>query len=149
MLEIRSPSIDHEYVKKTLARLVEAWSTRAGVRLNGYGSWTLKDPAADRGLEPDECYVLGRERKDRPDLAIEVIWTRGGIGKLEVYRGLRVGEIWLWRAGAIEVHVLVGEQYEQRERSALLPSIDLMALARCAAVYDQWDALDDFLSSSG
>jgi Uma2 family endonuclease len=158
VLEIMSPSIDHEYVKTTLARLIEAWSVRAGtdrppasggaIRLNGYGSWTLKDPAVDRGLEPDECYVLGRERKGRPDLAIEVVWTRGGIRKLDVYRGLGVGEVWLWKAGALEVHVLVEGAYEQRPQSALLPAMDLAALARFATVYDQFDALEGFLAST-
>ncbi len=45
---------------------------------------------------------LGREA---PDLAIEVIWTSGGIDKLESYRGLGVGEVWFWREGRMEVFV--------------------------------------------
>jgi hypothetical protein len=28
-----------------------------------------------------------------PDIAIEVVWTSGGIDKLEVYRGLDVPEV--------------------------------------------------------
>ncbi len=64
------------------------------------------------------------------DLAIEVVWTSGGIEKLDVYRGLGIGEVWLWREGIIEVHVLLDDRYERRERSALLPDLDLVELAR-------------------
>jgi hypothetical protein len=31
-----------------------------------------------------------------------VIWTSGGIDKLEVYRRLRVREVWIWKSGRIE-----------------------------------------------
>jgi hypothetical protein len=34
--------------------------------------------------------------RDRPDIAIEVIWTSGGIDKLEVYRKLGVREVWYY-----------------------------------------------------
>src|SRR5262249_54578412 len=41
-LELMSPSIDHEGIKTTIARLVEAYADEAGLPLNGYGSWTVK-----------------------------------------------------------------------------------------------------------
>jgi Uma2 family endonuclease len=130
VLELMSPSVDHEGIKKTLARLVEAYAEERGIAFNGFGSWTLKNPVRARALEPDECYSLSPGRPARPDLAIEVVWTSGGIDKLEVYRGLGVSEVWFWREGAIEVHGLVGERYERRERSQLLPELDLAELAR-------------------
>jgi Uma2 family endonuclease len=68
-------------------------------------------------------------RPTNPDLAIEVVWTSGGIDKLDVYRGLGVGEVWIWREGAIEVYVLAGDAYERRARSEALPDIDLSLLA--------------------
>ena len=53
-----------------------------------------------RGVEPDECYVFGdAPDPERPDLAIEVVWTRGGIDKREIYRALGVRELWFWRRG--------------------------------------------------
>jgi len=66
------------------------------VELEGYGSWTVRSEAADRGVEADECYLVGiREAEpQRPDIAIEVIRTSGGIDKLEVYRGPEVPEVW-------------------------------------------------------
>jgi Uma2 family endonuclease len=130
VLELMSPSVDHEGIKTTIARLVEAYAEEKGLLFNGFGSWTLKNPGRARALEPDECYSLSLGRPARPDLAIEVVWTSGGIDKLEVYRGLGVGEVWFWREGVIEVHGLVGERYERCERSALLPDLDLAELAR-------------------
>ena len=64
-----------------------------------------------------------------PVLAIEVAWTHGGLDKLEIYARLGVGEVWFWRKGKIEVHVLRGEAFEPLERSALLPDLDLDQLA--------------------
>ena len=105
-LELMSPSVDHEGIKKTIARLLEAYAEEKGIPFNGFGSWTLRNAARARALEPDECYSLSVGRPTRPDLAIEVVWTSGGIDKLEVYRGLGVGEVWFWREGVIEVWVL-------------------------------------------
>lgn len=130
VLELLSPSVDHEGIKKTIARLLEAYAEERGLPFNGFGSWTLKNPGRARALEPDECYSLSVGRPTRPDLAIEVIRTSGGLDKLEVYRGLGVGEVWFWREGVIEVWGLVGERYERRERSALLPDLDLDELTR-------------------
>jgi len=40
----------------------------------------------------------------------EVVWTSGGIDKLEIYRRLGVGEVWRWKDSRIEIHVLQGER---------------------------------------
>jgi Uma2 family endonuclease len=130
VLGLMSPSVDHEGIKKTFARLFEAYAEERGLTLNGFGSWTLKNPLRARALEPDECYSLSEGRPTRPDIAIEVVWTSGGIDKLLVYAGLGVREVWIWSEGAIDVHELVDERYERRERSVLLPALDLAALAR-------------------
>jgi len=130
VLELMTPSVDHEGIKTTIARLLEAYAEEKGMPFNGFGSWTLKNARRARALEPDECYSLSLGRPTSPDLAIEVVWTSGGIDKLEVYRGLGVREVWFWREGVIEISVLTGDQYEPRERSVLLPDLDLVELAR-------------------
>jgi Uma2 family endonuclease len=124
-IEIMAPSPDHERVKSYLAGLVEAWCLASGVDVVPFGSWTLKDEEEGAGLEPDECYVVGAEPKPRPDLAIEVVWTSGRMSKLEIYRRLRVPEVWTWRRGALHVHVLRGDRYEEATASEVLPGIDL------------------------
>ena len=128
-LEIMSPSRSHEALKSLIGRLVEAWCLENGVEFNPYGSWTLEKKEAERGAEPDECYVFGEvSDPERPDLAIEVVWTRRGLDKLEIYRRLGVREVWYWRRGHLAVHVLRGEAYEEVPRSEVLPGIDLAEL---------------------
>ena len=65
----------------------------------------------------------------RPDLAIEVIWTSGSIKKLEIYRKLRVREVWIWHRGKLTAHALRGEIYEPMSESLVLPGIDLQQIA--------------------
>src|SRR5262245_32528524 len=84
-LENMSPSVAHAGIRQTIAGLLEAYAVERRIHLNGYGSWTIKLAPKKRGVEPDECYVLGTERKAAPDLAIEVVWTHGGLDKLEIY----------------------------------------------------------------
>lgn len=124
-LQFMSPSRHHERLKSMIGRLVEAWAYEQGIELLPLGSWTLEDRAEDAGAEPDECYQIGTEEGDRPDLAIEVVWTSGGLSKLEIYRRLRVPEVWTWRRGQLHVHVLQGGAYEERQASEAFPDLDL------------------------
>jgi Uma2 family endonuclease len=133
-LELMSPSALHEESKKILARLIEVWAEEKNVDLRGFGSTTFRKEAKQRGLEPDECYTLGR-RKDEdsaPDIAIEVVVRAPLVDKLAVYAGLTVQEVWLWDDArkAIEVHRLMGEGYEIRPRSEIVPELDLALLSR-------------------
>ncbi len=137
-LEIMTVSEEHESIKKRVARLLELWSVERDVRLQGFGNTTFKRKAKKRGLEPDECYVRDRVTLGaRPDLAIEVVLTSGGLDKLAVYAGLGVPEVWFVEAGQIHVRVLRGGRYEGRVTSALVPELDLVQLARFAKNPDQ------------
>jgi Uma2 family endonuclease len=124
-LEIMSPSKDHEQIKSFIGRLLEAWCIDRGIEMTPFGSWTLKERKQDRGAEADECYIFGTAPRERPQLAIEVEWTRGSIDKLRIYEKLGVDEVWTWRKGVIQVYVLVGEKFVKVERSRLLPDLDL------------------------
>lgn len=127
MLELMTPSRDHETIAKTIARLLEAYAEELGIELEGYKSWTLRRREGERGAEPDECYSVGRAG-EVPDIAIEVNWTRGGLDKLDVYNRLGVREVWMWDDGAIAVWVLRGERYERASHSERLPQVDLQLL---------------------
>ena len=65
------------------------------------------------------------QHKEVPDLAIEVVWTSGGLDKLEIYRRLGVGEVWIWKDGRITIHSLRASAFEQVDRSRLFPDLDL------------------------
>lgn len=131
-LELMSVSQPHEYIKTTLARCLELWAALTGVNIEGCGSYTMRKRGKRRAAEADECYFLGtRSERRPPELAIEVIWTHGGLDKLEVYRGLGVREVWLWQDNRIEVHVFERGRWNRRSDSKVLPDIDLDLLERC------------------
>jgi Uma2 family endonuclease len=127
--ELMSPSNDHERIKSQIGRMVDAFCIARKIKLMAYGSWTLRDEDEDAAAEADECYVFGGVRKPRPDLAIEVVWTSGGLDKLEIYRRLAVPEVWFWIEGAITVHVLGADGYAVRPESSFVPELDFSLVA--------------------
>ncbi|HEY4640941.1 MAG TPA: Uma2 family endonuclease [Thermoanaerobaculia bacterium] len=128
-VEIMSPSEDHEHIKSTLGHLLEMWCVDRGIEIRAVGSWTLRQRGKKRGVEADECYVFGPDKRKRPDLAIEIEWTQHGIDKLAIYEKLGVEEVWFWRRGVIEVYALTEGNLVRTERSKLLPQLDLELLA--------------------
>jgi Uma2 family endonuclease len=128
-LEIMSVSWRHESVKKRLARLLEAYVGVRGISADGFGETTYRNKLKRAGLQPDECYSIGGY-KPVPDLAIEVVYKHRGVNKLEIYRRLGVGEVWVWEEGAITVHRLVDGNYVEQERSVVIPGIDLFEVSR-------------------
>ncbi len=140
VLELMSPSLDHEGIKTSLARLLEIYALERDVPLNGYGSTTFRKRVKERGLEPDECYCVG-PIKEVPDIAIEVVLSSGGIDKLEVYRGLDVPEVWFWEEGRLAVFQLGIDGYQAARRSRFLPDLDLEQLLVFVRPDDQTDAV--------
>ena len=131
-LELMSPSTLHEDAKKIIARLLETWAMERDVDLRGFGGATFRREAKERGLEPDECYKLGKlDEGDVPDIAIEVTVSSGLVDKMAVYAGLAVPEVWEWRPSTrmLVVHRWTGGAYERRERSEILPELDLALLS--------------------
>jgi Uma2 family endonuclease len=131
-LELMSPSTLHEDAKKIIARLLETWAMERDLDLRGFGGATFRREAKERGLEPDECYKLGKlDEDDVPDIAIEVIVSSGLVDKMAVYAGLGVPEVWEWWPSnrVVVVHRLTGGAYARRDRSEILPELDLALLS--------------------
>jgi Uma2 family endonuclease len=152
-IELVSPAKIHEERKTTLARLLETWALESGVDLNGFGSWTLKRELKEAGAEPDECYVIGAEDRDVPDLAIEVEWSKStGIAKHEIYRRLGVRELWTLKAdGRLVVRTLVRQQWVEQPaaKSKVLPKLPLATLLRFLDIEPQSKAVRALRDSLG
>jgi len=128
-LELLTPAPAHLALASRIGHLLATWCLEKGVDFSAFGSWTLEDKASLRGVEPDECYVFGSEPDARhPHLSIEVVWTTGGLRRLDIYQKLGVPEVWLWRRGRLFVYVLSGAQYQEAQASNVLPGIDLSEL---------------------
>ncbi len=143
-LEIMAPlSEEHEEPKSTVSLLTEAFMRERGIRFYVRGSTTLGKREDGARREPDEAYSLGA-KKLMPDLVLEITVTSGGINKLEIYKRLKVPEVWFWEDGMISVYCLCEEGYEKVAQSSLLPDLDLALLAQYSRMADQYDAVSEF-----
>ncbi|MEH2055603.1 MAG: Uma2 family endonuclease [Nostoc sp.] len=152
ILEIVSPSLRHENIKKRLAILIERYLYLKRIRFNPMGSSTIKKQLKQAGVEPDECYSL-YEQKNIPDLAIEVNITSGSIDKLELYRRLGVAEVWIWQFNRLRLYHLREETpsefletygYEEIKSSELLLELNIDLLEKCIQISDEIQAIDEF-----
>lgn len=148
-LEIMTLSAEHEKWKRFISRLIVTLTEELGLPLAEYGSLTIKRRKKMRGLEPDECFWVQNAftmknitkydiRKDPPpDLIVEVDISRSAINRMGIYANLRVPEVWRFRRGHLEIHIL-GEngKYAIEPTSRTIPGI---------ASRD----LDDFLAKCG
>lgn len=129
-LELMSPSATREEDARLIGRLLDVWSEVNDVDLRGYRSTTFRSEQQRRGLEPDECFVIGGPLVDVPQIAIEVVVGNPLVDKLDVYAGLGIAEVWVWRSATrqLVVHTLEAGAYRTRDRSVLLPTLDLVLL---------------------
>lgn len=108
VLEIASPSFEHEQIARIIASLVEELSVKLDVDVVSAGSTTFKRQGTSRGFEPDACFyfsenaakVRGKRRisldagDPPPDLVVEVDITGPSASKLPIYARLGVAEVW-------------------------------------------------------
>jgi Uma2 family endonuclease len=141
---VQMPGENHETVKKRIAALLELYLLMAGFDFTPTGSMTLESETGRVKREADESYKLAPQRS-RPDLAVEVVFSSGGINKLEAYRRLKVPEVWFWEDGVLEIYHLRGEgdqlQYERITTSEAVPGIDLELLLRCVNMTNHVEAI--------
>jgi Uma2 family endonuclease len=146
VIEIMPISDEHEELKSTLGRLLEVYLRAKGIRYYVRGGPSLgnKDDAARR--QPDESYNIG-SKKDRADIAIEVVFTSGGLDKLECYKRFGIPEIWFCQDGSLRLYGLKDGNYQQIFASQFLPELDLAKLVTAANLPDQYDAVTEYMNS--
>jgi Uma2 family endonuclease len=137
-LELMSPLRPHEEWTKNIARLVELWALERELPLYGYRSTTFRSDLSLRGVEPGECYCVGAEIRDWPQIVLEVVHTHPfAIDRRKLYEGLGAPELWIFEAGAFAIWLHDGAAYERAPSSKLLPGLDFELLARFAVRSDQ------------
>jgi Uma2 family endonuclease len=135
MLEIMSPSSEHEELNEILAMIADIVAEEQQVEFKKFGSTTFRRRELKKGTEPDSCFYIQNVERIRgkkeidlkvdppPDLVIEVEITSPAVPKLPIYARLRVPEIWLYDGHATRILCLAGDQYENSKRSAVLPCL--------------------------
>ena len=141
MLEIMSPSSEHEELILVIATIADIIAEEQQVEFKGLGSTTFRRRDLKRGTEPDACFYIQNVERIRgkkeidlrvdppPDLVIEVEITSPAVAKLPLYARLRVPEIWLHDGHTPRILRLSGDQYEDCDRSGVLPSLTKSVLS--------------------
>ncbi len=145
VLAIMNLSLQHEEEKFIISALLEAYMRIKGIRFYGKGSATLGNKKIGGKKEPDESYNI-YTKKAIPDLVIEIVVTSGGINTLELYNRIDIPEVWFWQDGILKIYALQ-ENYQQVEKSVLLPDLDIKILTKYITYYDQYDAVTEFLKA--
>jgi Uma2 family endonuclease len=133
-LRLMSPSYRHENLKERLGVLVT--EVVAGLRIPCVmsGQTTFRRRAKRGGVEGDLSYYLANAYRVRgkkqlnlstdppPDLVIEAVATHEAEDALEVYRRLRVPEVWVCTQSEMTIQILQPNgRYAKSERSLALP----------------------------
>ena len=143
-LEIRKmPGKKHETVKQRISNLLDIFLEVSDIDYTPTGSMTLESEVGLVKREADLSYELGADRK-RPDLAIEVVITSGGIDKLKAYKRLQIPEVWFWQNGSLSLYALREEGYEAIAQSEVLPELNLVLLVRCINFPNHVQAVREF-----
>ncbi|MCE7871014.1 Uma2 family endonuclease [bacterium CPR1] len=119
VLEILSPSPEHERATRVIEALVMLICLELGLEVQALGSATQTDVRLDKGAEPDCSFSFGAGV--RPDLAVEVEVTRSALDKLKIYAALGIPEFWRFDLRRLRIYRLQGVDYQEVERSACLP----------------------------
>jgi Uma2 family endonuclease len=144
VLEVMSPSRNHERIKSMIGQLLEVYFEEKNILTYPTGSMTLKNQAKKGGLEPDESYCLYSD-KEYPDLAIEVIVTSGGLDRLKIYQRLGVQEVWFWENETISIYYLTeNNEYQLVRESGLLPELNLEVFLDCLSLNNTLESVKTF-----
>lgn len=135
-LELMSPSLGHERIKRLIGRMIETFTEEMNIPAVSCSSTTWQRPDLAKGLEADECYyilnqrrVCGRTEIDLavdppPDLAVETEISRSAVRRLRIYASLGVPEVWRWRKKGLTAYSLGADgKFVEREFSLNLPML--------------------------
>jgi Uma2 family endonuclease len=135
VMEVMSPSAEHEESNRTIALLVEVLAEEFGFDVRDLGSTTFKREDLEKGFEPDSCFYIRNEARMRgkkevdltvdppPDLVVEVDITSPSLGKLPIYAAIGVPEIWRYDGQTVTILRLEGGGYAEADESAALPRV--------------------------
>lgn len=144
-VEFMTVGEQHEMNKKVIAILLEIYLFEKGINFIPVGNATREDKTKDVSFEPDESYYIG-EKKDHPDLAIEVVITSGGTDKLEKYKRFKITEVWFWENNQLSLYRLEENNYQQISSSTLLPQLNIELLVRCVLMASILEARTEFIN---
>jgi Uma2 family endonuclease len=147
VIELMTLGEKHETIKSMIALLLGIYFLQQEIDFIPVGSATRESEKQAVSFEPDESYYIG-EKKEHPDLAIEVNITSGSVKKLKKYQRFQIKEVWFWQDNKISIYSLKDNEYELIFQSNLLPNLDLELLEKCLLIPSRLEAMKTFSKQS-
>ena len=138
VLEIMSPSAEHEWYNQLVSDLVKLLARELRIDVLSLGSTTFKE--AEKGFEPDSCFYVTRAKQLRgkkkidlaidppPDFVVEVVVTHPSLSKFPICAAFGVPEIWSYDGNRLRIYRLRGPEYEDVPSSGILPELEASQL---------------------
>ena len=133
VLEIMSPTAEHEEYNRTLAALIELVANELRVNIRRLGSTTFKRKDLIKGFEPDSCFYIqsvprirGKRRIELPedpppDLLIKIDITSSSLDRFPLFAQAGIPEVWRYEGSRVQFLKLADEQYVESPQSLALP----------------------------
>lgn len=137
----------HEFIKKTIAILLEFYFFEKNMSFISVGSGTRLSLEKNVSFEPDKSYYIGK-KKEQPDLAIEVTISSSDIDKLEKYKRFQIKEVRFWEDHKFSIYRLHENNYDLISHSEFFSELDIDLFARCVEIPSILEARKLFLESS-
>jgi len=130
-IEILMPGRDHEVFSRLIGFLIGLFCLENEIEFEPTGSMT-QEREGEVSAQADESYCFGAS-KPIPDLVIEIVFTSGGLKKLQRYQALGVPEVWFWQDGLFSLYHLRNNHYEKITHSEIpeLATLNIDLLTRC------------------
>jgi Uma2 family endonuclease len=153
LLEIMSPSAEHEWYNRLISDLVKLLAREMRIDLLDLGSTTFRRASAQQGFDPDSCFyvthipeVRWKERIDTavdppPDLVVEVAVTRPSISKFPLCAAPAIPEIWTYDGGRLAMYGLRGTEYVEIAFSGVLRGLNAKQLSEFLELGKTLDSL--------
>ena len=157
-LTLMSPALKHDGREWLLGKIVQAVTVVLGLEIRSAGSTTLRlkdTPEGGTGKEPDTAFFIGADElrmrgqweydlgvDPPPSLAIEVEHSHDLTATaMAVYARLGVPEVWRFRVRdrTLGMSRLVGDRYQELDRSVVLPKLTPALVVEALARYEVGD----------
>ncbi len=135
-LWLMSPSFFHESLAERLGTFVVEVAIGVGIPYLPAGSTTFRRLAKRGGVEADKSYYFANEARVRgkgridlridppPDLVIEAVYTHDATASIEVWRRLKVPELWVCDSTGLRILLRQANgRYAESESSAIFPFV--------------------------
>ncbi len=151
VLEIMSPTNEHEELNRALNLVVEIVAAELEIRLRILGSSIFKRMDLKRGFEPDSCFYVANAQRIRgkkkldlsvdppPDLVIEIDLTTSSIPKMPIFAHFRVPEVWQYDGSSLRMFKLQRDKYTKIERSLAFPLLTPPVLENFLSKSQEWE----------